>query len=592
MKTSASLAGFQKIIFGGTFANITDFEQFATRAKQSGATHVDIGGLPRSYWEYDQPGDPYPAWTITNNSLLKVATPTVLKKYLPADFSEKCLGILEGRSAVLKKLGLKASFSTADPAMLPEAVFTDHPLWRGARVDHPARSRAARFAPTIDDPEVRAFYSEAVSILIRRCPEIDLYSIGTNDCGSGLDWSPGLYSGSFGNSLYRERSMDERLRDYLDAVQAGAREAGGGIEVRIFRTREPDPLRISRKLERGTAVENLEGPEGTPFMAGAGTREGTGNLFSPVYDIPQPVLLLNSLMEAAQGGAPRLHVGFAGSRNRDLYFTVYDRFRAAKPADELEKLALLKEIAVERAGSEKASDLLHLWLNVDEASRLIKLLDTGGIIFDLGCVHQRWLTRPFVPFPAELTEDEKSYFRPFLFQALDEDLANSLADVQATDVYTGWSGRHFLRRVTAPLEALIKKNAALADRLGDERLARRFDAFNCVVRNARNAISYQAQLDRVRQLGIKPLPHSVVGTQPDWDRQLMLETARAELDNTAVLMNLLRSDPNEFLRLAATKEEEDIRLLGRDILDQLQKKLNLMNARWEDYKRVFTIPNW
>ncbi|MEX0778080.1 MAG: hypothetical protein WD042_20440 [Phycisphaeraceae bacterium] len=128
--------------------------------------------------------------------------------------------------------------------------------------------------------------------------------------------------------------------------------------------------------------------------------------------------------------------------------------------------------------------------------------------------------------------------------------------------------------------------------LGDQTLVQRLAVFNCVVRNARGAVSYQAQLDRVKQLGIKPLPYAVSGSLPEWDRQLMMETVRAELDNTAMLMELLRPDPGALLDLASSKEEEDIRLLGPDIADQLQRKLNLMNTKWEDYKRVFTTPNW
>lgn len=72
---------------------------------------------------------------------------------------------------------------------------------------------------------------------------------------------------------------------------------------------------------------------------------------------------------------------------------------------------------------------------------------------------------------------------------------------------------------------------------------------------------------------------------------MMLETARAEIDNTAVLINLLKPGPGSLIQLAATKTEEDIRVLGTDLVEQLQKKIAIMNAHWQDYNRIFTSPN-
>jgi hypothetical protein len=252
---------------------------------------------------------------------------------------------------------------------------------------------------------------------------------------------------------------------------------------------------------------------------------------------------------------------------------------------------VLEEFAVGRVGADKAAAQLQVWLDVHEASRSLELLQFGGHLVHLGGVQQRWLTRPFVPFPGELTEDEKSYYRPFLFQAREEIHAESLSDIQATTVYGGWGGRHFVGRVIEPVLERFARATRLARGLGDEKQARRFEVFSCFAANVRNAVSYQAQLDRVRRLGLAPDPDPVIGTRNGWDRQLMLETVRAELDNTAILMDLLRPDPREFLDLAPSAEEEDIRLLSPNLLDQLQRKLDITNAHWLDYRRVFTTPN-
>jgi len=57
------------------------------------------------------------------------------------------------------------------------------------------------------------------------------------------------------------------------------------------------------------------------------------------------------------------------------------------------------------------------------------------------------------------------------------------------------------------------------------------------------------------------------------------------------LMETLKSTDEPLLYLAPAKEEEDIRVLGMDMADQLQKKLNIMNVHWEDYNRIFDTPN-
>lgn len=587
------MRAYEKVIFSGTYADLADFEAFAVRAQASGATHIDITqSLPLAFWEYDRPNDPYPAWVISKIGLLKLTRPAALRSYIPAEHSEQVLAMLEARGKVLRKLGLKAWLLASEPAMLPEAVYRDHPLWRGARVDHPARSRVARFSPSVDNPEVLALFREAMALLLRRVPEIDMIQFLTNDSGSGLDWSPGLYSGQFGHTLYRDRPMDERLRGFFDVLQAGATDVATTVDLRITLTREPDPMRIVRKLSRNTAIENLEGPDGAPYIADAGRSDGYSNPFYPVVGIPRIAEFVNDLAAASAAPTRRLRVVLSDTRNRELFFTAYDRFQAKPAKDRIGQLSLLREIARERVGADHADDLLELWLRVQDTSDLVALLNTGGYIYFLGSVEQRWLTRPFVPFPGEIPAADKAYYRRFQFQALDEAHAETLSDVQATDVYGGWSGRHFVNRVSTPIERKMTEAMQFATRIGDADLARRFEIVRCVVRNARNAVSYQAQLDRVRRLGIPPDQSPVVETQSSWDRQLMMETARTEIDNTAVLMQLLGERPADYLLLASKPEEEDISQLGPNLHEQLQHKLDLMNARWEDYKRVFAIPNW
>ena len=145
-------ARFDKIIFGCYTNDIKDFESFVIKAKKSGATHINLSNedLPLAKWEYDVENDPYPSWVFTNIGLLKIATPKILQPYLPQDYAQKVLGVLDERCKILRKYGMNGSIKTFEPQMLPEKVFADHPLWRGPRVDHPSRSRTARWTPDIE----------------------------------------------------------------------------------------------------------------------------------------------------------------------------------------------------------------------------------------------------------------------------------------------------------------------------------------------------------------------------------------------------------------------------------------------------------
>ena len=93
-----------------------------------------------------------------------------------------------------------------------------------------------------------------------------------------------------------------------------------------------------------------------------------------------------------------------------------------------------------RVGEGGASALLDAWLALHRVQRDADILNFGGTVFYIGSVHQRWLTRPFVPFPEELTQEETQYYRKYQFQARSEDRARDLGDLQGTRQYQGLGG--------------------------------------------------------------------------------------------------------------------------------------------------------
>ncbi|REE02017.1 hypothetical protein [Marinoscillum furvescens] len=589
----------QKVIFGCYAEDLEAFEAFATRARESGATHIVLTAedLPWARWQYDTPGDPYPAWAISNVGLLKIATPDVIKPHIPQDYAEEVLGILEARCKVLRKLGLKAAFTTFEPQMLPESVYEEYPMWRGPQVEHPLRAIAPRFTPAVEHPEVQQLYTESIKILLKRCPEIEIISLHTNDSGTGMSWSQGLYPGANGNTLYQDQPMHTRYFAFFNAIQQGAKEMGSTIEIDAEWVREQNPEYIAQQLKPGMALKNLEGPDATKYKNTVGFLLDYDYVFYPVRGIPFPVRFLTELQQAAENPAPRLFVLMGDRFNTDLYFDLYDRFQEQSTTTYLSRMNMLRTLAAQEVGEAHADHLLDVWRNLYEAHTHQWQYNQGGYWFYIGSVHQRWLTRPFVPFPEELTKEEVSYYRPYLFQARSEERAQSLAEIQSTYFFEGFGG-HFLNdrilqhlkgyigTARENLQVIIDAEAGDAGKL--QLLDKRLHAFECIVNNCIHAVSYQYFVDVSKEWNLKHRPMERL-----WhylsvpERTRMMAIARQELDNAATLIELLESTEEPILHLADTKAEEDIRILGPDLVAQLRKKMKLMIAHWEDHERLF-----
>ena len=83
--------------------------------------------------------------------------------------------------------------------------------------------------------------------------------------------------------------------------------------------------------------------------------------------------------------------------------------------------------------------LVEAWEYINDGIELVSHIHCGGHILLLGTIHQRWLTRPFVAFPNELTADEKNYYREFQFQAQEEKM-QTICLIFASKWIAGHSG--------------------------------------------------------------------------------------------------------------------------------------------------------
>jgi hypothetical protein len=280
---------------------------------------------------------------------------------------------------------------------------------------------------------------------------------------------------------------------------------------------------------------------------------------------------------------------------------IFEAMRATPPKNQVENLQVLRRVAAAEVGEAQADDLMEIWKAADDVNDTLDALDFGPL-FRMGHLLGRWITRPMVPFPEELTDEEKATYRPFLFQARSEEQADNLIDIQAMRMYEGYGARLLFQRVIELATPRIESAMRAALRLheaaaNDGARARwtlqhqRLEAVLLLLHSADNMVKYQAQLDRIRSLGTEPEPNPPLGALSSWDRTDLMQTARDEIEIAIRLRQLIQNSSETIIQTGATAEEEYIMLLGPDLRDQLKAKIDVMNNHWRDYDRLFTVPN-
>jgi hypothetical protein len=406
--------------------------------------------------------------------------------------------------------------------------------------------------------------------------------------------------------------MADRVSGFLINAQQAAKDAGHVIEINLnpiaprqwmIPTFSPEVLQaIVRLLPRGLAVQGREGPDGRPF-AGVTTVGTGGAAFYPVVGIVVPSLNAGGGQSgAAVGEAPaRVVINLGDATTIDFNYRLLKATRGVPMRTLLERVTALRTFAVSEVGEEQADNLMDVWSALNDAQRNLEILNFGGVL-RFGHVLNRWITRPMVPFPEELTGAEKKDYRQFLFQAKGEEQAENLVDIQAMRMYEGWGAKMLFQRtieMTLPqMRTALSRVDGIRDAVKDEVARKQWDltgkrlqAVIYLLQSADDMVGYQAQLDRVNSLGMKPEANPVLGAQSAWDRSDLMETARKEIDTMVNLKHLLESTEEPILDLAPTPAEETIMRLGPDVATQLEHKIDTMNAHWRDYDRLFTAPN-
>lgn len=582
--------------------NIEEFEEIAKFASENGITHIVVSEIEKSIWQWNKDrSDPYPSWQLYFPTIFKLVVPEKLKKYLPADYAQKNFETLQKRCEILKKYGLKAAYMGSEPGYLPEEVYRDHPQWRGARCDQTRRARKPYYAPCVDNPEVREMYEEAILKLCKAAP-IEYFRFHTNDCGSGLCWSSHLYPGPNGPSGCKERGAAKHAIGFLELVRDTAKKAGLNAEVGFQGLFFDDErIAISSQLKENMFCVDCYGDTGgKPFASHFIGEWFDSSSTYPLQDISGILKFGYAFLKAASNPEENLYISLPSVENKALISFIG---REVKNPDTnvVEMFETLKDIAAEFIGESFASRLVNIWNYIYSAENNMSYLEHGGNIIFLGIVHQRWLVRPLVPFPEELTAQEKAYYRQFQFQARSEEEAEDLLNLQATRWLDGNGGHFLIKKTVAKSKveldmAIYEIKELLKGYKGDKEnylltLADRLEMFKCILTTIDNVVHYQTTLDGTDKL-TPPTDVSTIHTdQGDIRIRTMMEITRSEVDNCYKMISILNKNPKKILQLEEKTEEENIFSYSVNIIDNLYKKIEIMLDKAPELNRLYATFN-
>jgi len=590
----------KKRIFYCETENLDQFRRTAELAAQCNATHVWVSEVEPSIWQWHQDmNDPYPNWGIYRSTIFKIVVPDELKPFLPVDYAKRNLETIAKRAEILKEYGLRGMFLGMDPAYLPEAVYRAHPDWRGPRCDQPRRARKDYYAPCIDNPEFREIFVRSYGELCKVAP-IEYFQFLTNDSGGGLCWSEGLYNGKNGPKACAHINPGDRVVSFLSAVQEGAAMAGLKAEVNVRGIRLSDKAQAIAKLKEGQSIDTI-GRSGAAVTRNVGLGTLLHNPTFPIKRMPLMVNYVEMAQKACADDNANVFVFVPGAETPEtsLFLQKYLGKIGQGPAA---RYNCLQDIASELVGSEHAWMLVSAWDAIHKAYLRVDHLDQGGHLFRLGTVHQRWLTRPFVAFPQELAEEERNFWRPFLFQAQDEAHASDMLDMQASRWVNGYHGARMLDKTLSKAHQDLSEAQALLTQLLDavgeiaysaylRDLERKVRLYRCILTNAQNTASFQSIIDRT-DYSTPPRDTTDIISEQGSPRLVQLnQIIRDEIGNTLEIIRILESAEGSILHVTPTEELESIQFFGPDIIEDLKKKINVMEDHRMDLKRLYMSYN-
>ncbi|MBI2513153.1 MAG: hypothetical protein HYV96_14340 [Opitutae bacterium] len=600
-----------------------DPERYVASLAEAGFTHCEVNGL-QAHMPYEDftPSEYYPQFYTYAPGFNHFVDTPLTKSIWPALYLDANLAHLVKLAALGRRYGLKPGVCMFEPRTMPERFFAKYPSLRGARVDHPFRSRLPRYTMAQDHPIVQRHYREALQKIMRAVPDLSYMSVWTNDSGAGFEHTASLYVGRNGGPyMIREwrnhdkvaQAAGQSIGRYLKNLRTAAAEINPDFDV-ILRI---EPFKVEHEhikaemgghvtweapslLVRGYSVpyshpkypENL-GVAGSLFHTTMDEAEKDALVQSraqgvepilhysassvmnhePLLGLPFPRMLHAKLLAVRDTGLARIScLGGLTNPTRAPYWPNPVAIRAAqffpeKPIDDV-----LSDYAAQLVGPVHAATLTAAWRDFEDALGGQPLV---GLYCAFGFCWQRTWDRPFVPDIEAVPAAERDYYeRHGCFQHNNPGL-NDLGKDVLFDLITRESGAKMAadmdREVIARLHPLVARlSAKIGHVTGDARsvftdLRDRVRAYLHWVTSLRNVCAWcecvYGYLDAT-----DPVTKSVC-------EKKLQNAIDLELANVRGLIELLETTPHEVLVVSGVGENTFF--YGENLIGHLKTKIRL-----------------
>lgn len=598
---------------------------------RAGYTHIEVNGLASPVpIEEAVPGEFYSQFYAYCIALDQYVYSDLNKGIYPYEYLSHNLALLKKYARLGQKYGLVPGILCFEPRTVPERFFTKYPTLRGARVDHPFRSRKPRYTMTHAHPLVRQHYHQMVQKLLHTVPELSYMSIWSNDSGSGFEYTSSLYVGRNGGPyLIREwRSHDKiakvaakNIVDFMKIIRTAAAEINPDFRV----TLRLEPF----KVEHDHILEALEShldieipsllvrgydlpyshPKYDDVVSVAGSvhqlemdgqekallekhkkggieaqliyTHGNGYNFEPLFGLPFPRLLHRKMKSMVDTGIEyAANLGGFTPPNMTPYHINQEVFRAFMLDPKFDLEAVLRQKAKQWVG-DQSETLLKVWNQAEEA---ISWTPPMPLYSGFGFVWYRLWIRPFVPDLLAIPDVERRYYEDFMVTMPNNTNMVDLGKDVLFELVGEEAGRKFAERVDANVIPRLDKALALA----------RETAANTALSDAVRAV-FADQRDRLRALrcwlitlrslgawvaGVHGYLGSKDAAEKKKHRAFLDDMMDREIANTKDLLDLWNSSNVDFMAISGAGETSYI--YGENIGELIPRKIELM----EKYRNV------
>jgi hypothetical protein len=580
--------------------DLTEFRELArqaSRLKPFGRVEVNISTLAdKGFYEIPRGNNSWYEYASYNPTPYKFFPDPRIAPFIPAEFVKNNREMLLAKAKILREFGLEAAFWCYEPNFIPMPFFEKYPQFLGPRVDHPRRGNYPAFAPCIDRKETQEMYAGMVAELLKNVPEIHTFFFKTNDAGSGLCWSNWQYSGPNGPAQCKNNSMGERVAALMNSFKTGASRAGKEISIYLTGSMFSDE-------EKKDIYQHLPGKcyfqSNTADEVQAIGSEITSKY--PVRGLFNPHEILKSIHSMGKSDANTVFISFRSSYDRGyelrsgmdkLTGMLVKYINAPIPEGRIAEMQQLFDLCIEWAGEKNVQKLFDAFMALEDAEtyKSAAVGNASGIYWG---VSARQITRPLVIVPKLLSNEEESYFLPFVFNASEEEARLDYTDIHGghNTIPSGTMNRYvsMLKKAISLLEGV---DATAPETEFIRTMTKALRIHSSIMRSAGNFAEAQAIRDRnIEKLSKPPhRPDKIPNWDGDPDLQAFNAIMRDELDNTLELTGILKDGGMDLICHATDPKYEDTFLLGPNLIEQLELKRKIMLKHWTDIEGYLATP--